>query len=278
MVTVGIIGLGLIGGSLAKAYKASGQAVVLGFDTDAAVMTLVQMSGVLDGIFTRDTVRRCDLIVFAIPPRAVVRFIREYAREFSSHSILIDCAAIKRAVCDAVFPLAKEHGFLFLGGHPVMESEHAGFQYSSSDLFVGTSMILVPPSEERGLIDRAKTLLAPIGFGQISVMTAAEHDRGIAYLTQLAHIVSNAYIQSPTAGSHHGFSVDSYRDMTQGARLHADMWTELFLDNRNDLLAELDTLISCLREYRRSIAYGDAEALRCRLQYGNHRKEEIDGE
>ena len=277
MLTVGIVGLGLIGGSFAKAYKTSGQAAVLGFDTDAAVMTLAQMSGVLDGVLTRDTVRCCDLILLAVPPRAVVRFIREYAREFSPHSILIDCASVKRVVCDAVFPLAKAYGFAFLGGHPMAESEHAGFQYSSSDLFVGAPMVLVPPYEDPCLIDRAKMLLAPVGFGRISVTTAADHDRVIAYTAQLAHILSNAYTQSPTAGIHWGFSADSFRDMTQYARLNADMWTEVILDNRDDLLAELDTLISCLREYRRSIAYGDIDALRCRLQYGNHRKEEIDG-
>lgn len=277
MVTVGIVGLGMIGGSLAKAYQVSGQARVLGFDTDTSVMTLAQKSGVLDGVLTRDTVRHCDLILFAIPPRAVIRFIREHAREFSSHSILIDCAAIKRVVCDAVFPLADEYGFAFLGGHPLVESEYTGFQYSSSELFVGAPMILVPPAEECSLPERARAMLTPVGFGRISVTTAAAHDRMIAYTSQLTHMVSNAYIQSPSAGAHRGFSADSYRDMTQGARLNADLWTEIFLDNRDDLLTELDTLICCLREYRRSIAYGDIDALRCRLQYGTHRKEEIDG-
>ena len=164
------------------------------------------------------------------------------------------------------------------GGHPMAGSHNSGFKYSRANLFVGAPMVLVPPTfDDIRLLDRAKTLLAPAGFGRISVTTAADHDRMIAFTSQLAHVVSNAYIQSPTAGSHKGFSAGSYKDMTRVAWLDADMWTELFLENSDCLLSELDTLISCLQDYRNSIAAGDAEALRCRLNYGKHRKEEVDG-
>ena len=278
MMTVGIVGLGLIGGSFAKAYKASGTAVVLGHDLDSSTKEFARLSGVIDGALTRENIRTCDLILFAIPPRAVVRFIRDHAEDFTAHPLLIDCAGTKRIVCDAVFPLAKEHGFTFLGGHPMAGSHNSGFKYSRADLYVGAPMVLVPPTfDDIRLLDRAKSLLAPAGFGRISVTTAAEHDRMIAFTSQLAHIVSNAYIQSPTAGSHKGFSAGSYQDMTRVAWLDADMWTELFLENSDCLLTELDTLITCLQDYRNSIAAGDAEALRCRLNYGKHRKEEVDG-
>ncbi len=278
MMTVGIVGLGLIGGSFAKAYKASGTAVVLGHDLDSSTKEFARLSGVIDGALTRENMRTCDLILLAIPPRAVVRFIRDHADDFTSHPLLIDCAGTKRVVCDAVFPLAKEHGFVFLGGHPMAGSHHSGFKYSRADLYVGAPMVLVPPTfDDIRLLDRAKSLLAPAGFGRISVTTAAEHDRMIAFTSQLAHVVSNAYIQSPTAGSHKGFSAGSYQDMTRVAWLDADMWTELFLENSDCLLTELDTLIACLQDYRSSIAAGDAEALRCRLNYGKHRKEEVDG-
>jgi len=278
MMTVGIVGLGLIGGSLAKAYKASGQATVLGHDLDTSTKEFARMSGVIDGALTRENLRTCDLILFATPPRAVVRFIRIHADDFTDHPMLIDCAGTKRVVCNAVFPLAKEHGFLFLGGHPMAGSHNSGFKYSRADLFVGAPMVLVPPIyDDIRLLDRAKSLLAPAGFGHISVTTAADHDRMIAFTSQLAHVVSNAYIQSPTAGSHKGFSAGSYQDLTRVAWLDADMWTELFLENGDCLLSELDTLIACLQDYRNSIAAGDAEALRSRLNYGKHRKEEVDG-
>ena len=278
MMTVGIVGLGLIGGSLAKAYKSSGVATVLGYDLDASTKEFACLSGVLDGTLTRETLRSCDLILFAIPPRAVVRFIRDHADDFTANPMLIDCAGTKRVVCDAVFPLAKEHGFLFLGGRPMAGSHHSGFKYSRADLFVGAPMVLVPPTfDDIRLLDRAKSLLAPAGFGHISVTSAEDHDRMIAFTSQLAHVVSNAYIQSPTAGSHKGFSAGSYQELTRVAWLDADMWTELFLENSKYLIPEIDTLIACLQDYRNSIAAGDAQALRSRLNYGKHRKEEVDG-
>lgn len=278
MMTVGIIGLGLIGGSLAKAYKQSGQARVLGYDLDTSTKEFAKMSGVLDGYLTRDALSACDLILIAIHPRAVVKFIRDHADDFGSHPIIIDCGGTKRAICDAIFPIANEHGFLFIGGHPMAGSHHSGFKYSRADLFVNASMVLVPQyHDDIQLLETVKALLSPVGFGRYTVTTAEDHDRMIAFTSQLAHVVSNAYIQSPTAGSHKGFSAGSYQDLTRVAWLDADMWTELFLENGDYLNAELDTIISCLTRFRSAIANEDAEGLRSMLNYGKHRKEEVDG-
>lgn len=278
MLTVGIIGLGLIGGSLAKAYKNSGQAKVLGYDLDTSVKEFALMSGVLDGYLTREALSACDLILIAIHPRAVVNFIKKHADDFGPRPIIIDCAGVKRAVCEAVFPLANEHGFTFIGGHPMAGSHHSGFKYSRTDLFVGAPMVLVPQSTDNlPLLETVKSLLAPVGFGHYTITSAADHDRMIAFTSQLAHVVSNAYIQSPTAGSHKGFSAGSYQDLTRVAWLDADMWTELFLENGDYLNKELDTVITCLENFRRAIADGDADRLRDMLNYGKHRKEEVDG-
>lgn len=278
MMTVGIIGLGLIGGSLAKAYKQSGQARVLGYDLDTSTKEFAKMSGVLDDYLTRDALSACDLIFIAVRPRAVVKFIRDHADDFGSHPIIIDCGGTKRAICDAIFPIANKHGFLFIGGHPMAGSHHSGFKYSRADLFVNASMVLVPQShDDIQLLETVKALLSPVGFGRYTVTTAEDHDRMIAFTSQLAHVVSNAYIQSPTAGSHKGFSAGSYQDLTRVAWLDADMWTELFLENGDYLNAELDTIISCLTRFRCAIANEDAEGLRSMLNYGKHRKEEVDG-
>lgn len=280
MMTVGIIGLGLIGGSLAKAYKASGTARVLGYDLDVTTKEFAKLSGVLDDYLTRDELRLCDLILIAIPPRAVIRFIRDHAEDFGDRPIILDCGGTKRSVCDAVFPLAERHGFTFIGGHPMAGSHNSGFKHSRTDLFVGAPMVLVPSSTDVGnlqLLEATKSLLSPVGFGRFSITTATEHDRMIAFTSQLAHVVSNAYIQSPTAGSHKGFSAGSYQDLTRVAWLDADMWTELFLENADFLGEELDTLISLLQNYRRAIRNGDAETLLAMLNEGKHRKEEVDG-
>ncbi len=280
MLTVGIIGLGLIGGSLAKAYKQSGVAHVLGYDLDVTTKEFALLSGVLDGYLSRDDLKTCDLILIAIPPRSVVRFIRDHADDFGPHPIILDCGGTKRAVCDAVFPLSHAHGFTFVGGHPMAGSHNSGFKYSRTDLFIGAPMVLCPESGDVAnlqLIESVKSLLSPIGFGRFSVTTAEEHDRMIAFTSQLAHVVSNAYIQSPSAGSHKGFSAGSYQDLTRVAWLDADMWTELFLENADYLNTELDGLIKCLENYRRAIANGDGDKLRTMLEYGKQRKEEVDG-
>lgn len=139
-------------------------------------------------------------------------------------------------------------------------------------------MVIIPPRfDDIRLLDRIKTLLSPVGFGRISVTTAEEHDRIIAFTSQLAHVVSNAYVKSPTAQFHLGFSAGSYRDLTRVAWLNPDMWTELFLENREALLFELDTFISSLLSYRDALKEGEADALRTLLEEGRQRKKEVDG-
>ena len=138
-------------------------------------------------------------------------------------------------------------------------------------------MVLVPPTfDDIELLSRAKELLSPAGFGHYSVTTAEKHDASIAFTSQLAHLVSNAYVKSPTALEHHGFSAGSYRDMTRVAWLNAPMWTELFLDNRDNLLRELDLLIENLGEYRDALERRDAGKLEQLLEEGKRRKEEVD--
>ena len=157
-------------------------------------------------------------------------------------------------------------------------NHNSGFKYARGNLFHGAPVVLVPADrDDIRLLDRARELLAPAGFGRFSVTTAAEHDEVIAFTSQMAHVASNAYIKSPTAGSHKGFSAGSYKDLTRVAWLNAPMWTELFMDNRDFLLAEIDTLIGNLRVYRDALADGDAAALCSALEEGKRRKEEVDG-
>ena len=139
-------------------------------------------------------------------------------------------------------------------------------------------MVIVPPIyDDIGFLDRIKKLLEPAGFGKISVTTAEAHDKTIAFTSQLAHVVSNAYVKSPTAEGHKGFSAGSYKDLTRVAWLNENMWTELFLENKGPLLFELDHMISALGEYRDAIAADDGDRLRGLLRDGRIAKEKIDG-
>lgn len=275
--TVGIVGLGLIGGSLARAYHDAGHRV-LGFDRDASTVQFALLAGAVDEPLTEENIGQCALLLPAVYPQAAVDYLERMGGKLSPEAVVVDCCGIKREICEAGFRLADKYGWLFVGGHPMAGTHFSGFKYSRADLFRGAPMVLVPPVfDDIRLLERVKALLAAPGFGSFSVTTAEAHDRMIAFTSQLAHVVSNAYIKSPEAGAHKGFSAGSYKDLTRVAWLNAPMWTELFLDNRDNLLRELDTLIANLKVYRDALAQNDAEALCAALEEGKRRKEEVDG-
>ncbi len=275
--TVGIVGLGLIGGSFAKAYHQAGHRV-LALEKDPSVLNFAILSGAVQGALTPEEIPQCDLILVAVYPAAAVEFFRENADRFGDKPLVMDCCGVKREVCKAAFPLARENGFTFVGGHPMAGTHNSGFKYATADLFRRAPMVLVPDSfHDIQLLSRAKALLEPAGFARFSVTTAQEHDKMIAFTSQLAHVVSNAYIKSPTARLHRGFSAGSYKDMTRVAWLNPTMWAELFLENKDFLLEELDTLMASLAQYREAIAGDDLPRLTALLEDGKRCKEEVDG-
>lgn len=277
MSTVGILGLGLIGGSFAKAYHAAGW-TVLAADRDAAILSFAQMSGAVDGMLGAENAAQCDLILACICPEAAIAELTGLAPHIGEKPVVIDCCGTKRVVCEALFPVAEQYGFTYLGGHPMAGSHHSGFKYARENLYHNAPMVLVPPSfDDIALLQRVKELLAPAGFGHISVTTAQAHDEMIAFTSQMPHLISNAYIKSPTAAEHKGFSAGSYKDMTRVAWLNAPMWAELFLENRDCLLRELGWLMESLREYRAALEKNDLPELTRLLEEGKKRKEEVDG-
>ncbi|MGI5873844.1 MAG: prephenate dehydrogenase [Bacillota bacterium] len=275
---IGIVGIGLIGGSFALAYKAAG-AKVLAFDIDKEMLDFALLSGGIDGVLDEENVAGCDLVLIAVCPAAAVDYLKKTAPRFGPKPVVVDCCGTKRAVCGAAFPLAEAYGFTFVGGHPMAGTHHAGFKHARADLFRGAPMVLVPPDfDDIRLLDRVKTLLAPAGFGRVSVTDAASHDAMIAFTSQMAHVVSNAYIKSPAARGHKGFSAGSYKDMTRVAWLNPDMWAELFLDNRDCLLTELDAFMEQMERYRAALRAEDRDGLAALLDEGRRRKEEVDGQ
>ena len=275
---VGIIGLGLIGGSMAKAYKRDPRWEVYGANRSRSIVDFAILAQAIDGELTDEILPTLDLLFLASFPQGVIDQLRRISPMLSRDCVVIDLSGIKEKVCDACFPIAREYGFTFVGGHPMAGTHNSGFKYSREDMFDGAPMVIVPPTfDDIELLDRVKALLQPARFGRISAITAQEHDKRIAFTSQLAHIVSNAYIKSPTARSHNGFSAGSYRDLTRVAWLNPDMWAELFLENREALLFELDTLTASLKKYRDALADNDFDALRALLDEGRRIKEEVDG-
>ena len=284
--TAGVVGLGLIGGSFARAYRAAGWRVYA-LDTnedtfDAACVETV--AGELDD----STIPLCDIIVLAAYPAACVEWLAAHADILGACSdpavgagpLVIDTAGVKARVCDEAFGIAREHGFAFCGTHPMAGTEHSGFAWSRATLFRGAPMVLVPPPlddiSRLMLLDRTQELLEPCGFGKFSVTDPATHDRVIGFTSQLCHVVSNAYVKSPTAQEHHGFSAGSYKDLTRVAHLNPRMWSELMVANSNNLVFELDTIIGNLEAYRDALAAGDTEELEGLLAEGDRIKRELD--
>jgi len=275
-VNIGIVGLGLIGGSLAKACKADGHSVY-GFDTDRAILSFAQLSGATDGVLDEKSISGRDVIFIAVNPGDAAAYLENAAPAIAKNTMVIDCCGVKRFICSRCFPLAERYGFTFVGGHPMAGSHKAGFKNSRANLFRGASMILVPPVyDDPVLFGRIEEILKPFGFGHLTVTTAEKHDEMIAFSSQMAHVVSNAYIKSPTAREHKGFSAGSYKDLTRVARLNADMWAELCMDNSDYLIGELDEFIKSIELYRDALETRNKDELARLLEEGSRLKGELD--
>ena len=275
--TVGILGLGLIGGSLARAYALEGHRV-LAFDTNESTLSFAILAGAVAQPLTEANLPECDLVLLSIYPEGSAAWLEANAHRIPPETLVMDCCGIKREICRRCFPLAEAYGFTFIGGHPMAGSHFSGFKYSRANLFQNAPMVLVPPRfDDILLLERAKEALKPCHFGSFSVCTAEEHDTLIAFTSQMPHVLSNAYIKSPTALGHKGFSAGSYKDLTRVAWLNAPMWAELCMENRDRMLFELDTYIGSLQACRQALEEKDLEALTALLDEGRRRKEEVDG-
>jgi prephenate dehydrogenase len=273
---VGIVGLGLIGGSFAKAYKAAGHTVYVR-EIDKGILDFALLSGAVDAPLDTDALRQCELILITLYPRAAIEFLDETAQYIPKETTVIDCCGTKKNICAAGFHAAGRYGFTFVGGHPMAGTEQSGFKHSKANMFKGASMIIVPPVYDDILfLERIKGLLAPAGFGRLTVTTAEKHDAMIAFTSQMAHLVSNAFIKSPTVLEHKGFSAGSYKDLTRVAWLNERMWAELFLENRDYLLYELDLFLASLKEYRDALQNEDFDNLQALLCDGKRLKEKVD--
>ena len=270
---VGIVGLGLIGGSMAKSIKARTADTVWGVDLNHETMTLARMCGAIDAPLTEENIPQCDILLIAIRPAAAIEWVKRHAPLIAKSAIVVDLCGVKRVVVGGIAPVAEQYGFAYIGGHPMAGKERGGFTSATDDLYVGASMILTPDKRtDMQLLETLKTFFLDIGFAGLTFSDPEEHDRIIAYTSQLAHIASSAYVKSPEAQRRRGFSAGSFRDMTRVARLDEDMWTELFLDDADYLTKEVGELIRHLTEYQEALQARDAEKLHALLKDGREKK------
>lgn len=275
---IGVVGLGLIGASMSKALAALGH-TMLGSDTDEHTLRYAELTGTIARELTGEDTAELDMLILAVYPQAAVSVLARMAPKLRKDATVLDLCGVKRVVCEPCFAMAEEYGFTFIGGHPMAGKQYSGIKYASADLFKGASMILVPrEKEDLFKVSSVSELMHAVGFATVTLTTPEEHDRMIAFTSQLAHVVSNAYVKSPNARDLKHFAGGSFRDLTRVAWLNETMWTELFLENDDLLGQELDSLIRALSEYRDALEAGDAEKLKALLRKGRERKEELDAE
>jgi prephenate dehydrogenase len=277
LMNIGIVGLGLIGASMAKSIKRLDRFKIYGYDISSDVISKSLELGIIDEVLPPDKLSECDIVLLALYSGDTVNYINTHYDKIKPEAIIVDTCGVKKTVCEELFPLAKEKSFNFIGGHPMAGLEFSGFNHSVEDLFDGASMILVPDEtrEQSREVNKLKALFLEIGFGQIVFASAEEHDKMIAYTSQLAHIVSSAYIKNPFATSHKGFSAGSFHDMTRVAKLNETMWTELFMDNKSYLVSDIDILMTKLSEFRDAITDNKREKLMTLLKEGREIREAL---
>lgn len=270
---IGIIGLGLIGGSLGRTLVKQANHTVYGYDISEEAMALGVLCKAYDKPLTKDVVKDLDILFIALYPKATVKVLEEYAPLMKNGSVLSDCCGNKRAIRDKMQSLSKDYPKInFISTHPMAGREFSGIKHSTVNLFQGASMILVPVSSDIRATAKLKAFSLELGFGSVVLTTAEEHDRIIAYTSQLAHVVSSAYIKSPTAQSFMGFSAGSFRDMTRVARLSPEMWGQLMSENGDNLAREIKCVINNLNEYLSAIENKDVDLLKKLLADGNEKK------
>jgi prephenate dehydrogenase len=278
ILNIGIVGLGLIGGSLAKTIKNITNHTVFGQDLMESVIRSAELEGAIDGPLSEEFLGKCDIVITALYPKDTISYIKEHACRFKEGCIVVDCAGVKETVCDAIQDIADEEGFIFIGTHPMAGIEHSGFNHSSNQLFDKASMIMTPYSETPlKTLELVKEFWLSLGFSKITICSPKEHDEMIAFTSQLPHVISSAYIKSDFAPNHRGFSAGSYRDMSRVAKLNETMWTELFFDNKQNLVKELERFIERLQEYKDALESDKQTDMKRLLKDGRVIKELIDG-
>lgn len=274
---IGVVGMGLIGGSLARTIKVRSKHTVVGCDIDPDTIRQALMMEAMDEEMTDETLQECDMVLVSLYPAAIAEWIVSHAHLFKPGCLVIDCGGVKQFIMDKVAPVAQGAGWHFIGGHPMAGREYSGFRYARDDLYDRATMILTPmEGEDPALLARAKHFFMDIGFRRVQFTTPRIHDEMIAYTSQLAHVVSSAYVKTPMATRHRGFSAGSFADMTRVARLNEHMWTELFFENRDALLPELEGLADRVAAYRDALRDNDPEAMRALLREGREIKESLE--
>ena len=268
-----VAGMGLIGGSICKAVHAYTDHSVYGWNRSQKTLQKALAEHAIDGI-VQDDCSHFDLIIVCLYPDLVREWVKKYIKTISAGTIIIDVSGVKTDLPEEMTKLCAEYQVSYLSTHPMAGKEHAGFDVSDEGLFQGANFIITPlENTPKHVIAEVKNFAHQIGFRRFVITTPEMHDRMIAYTSQLAHVVSSAYVQSPVLELESGFSGGSFHDMTRIATMNEDMWTGLFMENKASLMQEIDILIANLQKYKTALSENDEKAVYDLIQDGRFKKE-----
>ena len=274
---IGIIGLGLIGGSLGRAISTKTSHKVYGLALHDSTMIKAELCGAIQERLTKDNAKELDMLIITLYPRAIEESLEEWAPYLKKGCIVIDCGGTKRSICEKMKHLHYLYpDLIFAGGHPMAGREFSGFSHSQASLFEKATMLIVPIKTPLEALVKIKEFALELGFEGLVITTAQEHDEMISFTSQLAHIVSSSYIKNPLATTHYGFSAGSFRDMTRVAKLNPQMWSELMLENRDYLVPQIENLQENLEAFKKALDNNDKETLEKLLDDGRIAKEEVE--
>ena len=271
---IAIVGLGLIGGSLCKSIKKYTKNQVYGYDIDKKTEKIALDSGIIDESLDLEKLKTVDITFVCLYPNETVDYVKRNINNFKQGSIICDVCGVKKYIEDEIEDIILNNGLNFVGTHPMAGREFSGLAYSDEKIFEGASFIIAKTQKTSDLaLEKVKKLALGIGFGRVVETDPIEHDRIIAYTSQLAHVISNAYVKSPELSKHRGFSAGSFQDLTRVAKLNETMWSRLFMLNKEDLLLEMDILINNLNQYKDALENEDEDSLKELLRKGRELKE-----
>lgn len=273
---IAIVGLGLIGGSIAKALKKYTEHYLIGIDIDERIASSALENGAIDEIGGTDSLVEADVIFLCLYPNANIEFAKKNSMHLKQDSIVTDTSGVKGTVCQKINKIAKRNGFIFVGGHPMAGKENSGFIASEADLFKNASYILIPGDAPSFAIDTIGKLAYDMKFSDIKITDEIGHDKMIAMTSQVPHVIACAYILNPLCKNHHGFSDGSYEDITKVAKINPRLWSELFMDNKEALLGEIETLNKNIAHIKNLIENDDIDSLELLLERCSELKREID--
>ncbi len=274
---IGLIGLGLIGGSFGRTLTKKTNHKVFGYDINESVMVKAEMINVFHEKLTKENASCLDMLIVSIYPEGFASAVEEFLPYLKKGAVVTDFCGVKGIIVDKMKEYAiKYPNLVFIGGHPMAGREFSGVEHSVTTLFDKASMILVNVNADIFSLSNVKNFYKEVGFADVVITTSENHDEMIAYTSQLCHVVSNAFIKNKTAEKHLGYSAGSYKDLTRVARLNPEMWSGLMTLNKERLVLELDELIENLKKYSNALKSGDREGLENLLKEGNERKLSID--